>query len=761
MKTDVIREELRLARVKLEQVRYRHESSSFKIAVMHVSEGGNSGLTGKRITVRGNLPDEIKIGEELDLTVLEEEHDKYGIQYNLLNWGKALPMDEDGLRKYFIKNFTGIGEKRARTLLVEFGSGILHLLDGDAEKAVQAICEKLKWAESAAESFVKQWQEAILPKRIEFLLLGAGLSAKAIHNIKEHFGDSFTETVGQNPYKLTKVSGVGFATADRIALRQGVNKNSPFRIWSGVSHLLLEAAKKGDCYLPEYQMFSLASKLLQIPIQEVRAALEGKQPEDEPIYVDSDRNYWNYFIYRDEQMAAEYLVSLMQTKSGFPEELSEYDWNKFFTGFQLETGIELTSEQKAAVRQALRDDVLIITGNPGTGKTTILKAILSVLESLGSSRVSLCAPTGKAARRMNEACGRETSTIHRLLGIGAGEGGYSYLNPLPSDVVVVDEVSMIDISLFAALVTSIKRSAKLILIGDKDQLASIGAGRVLADLLEAGIPHIRLTQPQRQAQNSFIVKLAHAINRGKLPDLPDVGSKENVWFAPVTNEDDAVRALGELMERLESLGFNTEKVKSLSPQKKGECGVFALNRYLQGIINAPHRTKKEALWKMGIIREDDLLIQLKNDRILDLMNGEEVRVTGLSEIEKDQELEVIAEIESENGNQLSIPISEMEMQHAFALTVHKAQGSEWDVVILFCLSSQMGFYSRRMLYTGLTRAKKLAIVIGDTESLKIVIGREFEARRRTKLTERLRQLGQLKSERTTPVARQDHEPIFS
>lgn len=738
MNTDVIREELNLPRVRLDSVKFSTDQSNFKIVQMTVLEGGKSGLTGKRITVRGNLPKEIKIGEELEIKVLEEEHDRFGLQYNLLNWNKSLPLDETGLMIYFRKNFTGIGEKRSRALIQEFGSGVLKLLDGDIDQAVKTICERLKWTEETTRSLLEQWHEAILPKRMEFSLLGAGLSGRQINQIKEDLGESFADVINSNPYKLTQVSGIGFKTADKIAMQQGIKKDCPYRVWSGITHLLIENSKKGDCFIPESSLTGLAAGLLQISTASIRNALDTRQPDAEPIYIDSERNFWNSQIYRDEQLAAEFIVSLLETKSGYPVELKESEWDKIFAKFQIDTGVQLTEEQCEAVRTSLKHDVLIITGNPGTGKTTILKAILMVLEYLGCGSISLCAPTGKAARRMSEACGKETSTIHRLLGIGSAEGSFSYANPLPSDVVVVDEVSMLDISLFATLVTSIKRSAKLILIGDKDQLASIGPGRVLADLLEAEIPHIKLTQPQRQAQNSFIVKLAHAINRGKVLDLPAAGSEENVWFIPVKNEDDGINFLGKLLKRMDSKNLNIERTKVLSPQKKGECGVFALNRYLQSIINPSESYKNQADWKYGIIRENDLLIQLRNDRFLDLMNGEEVRVNEIKDVEKDQEFQIGAVIETETGREITLPISEMDMQHSYALTVHKSQGSEWDVVVLFCLPGQLGFYSRRMLYTALTRAKKMAVIIGDLESLKTVVGREFEARRKTKLIERIK-----------------------
>ncbi|HRH46356.1 MAG TPA: AAA family ATPase [Pyrinomonadaceae bacterium] len=358
-------------------------------------------------------------------------------------------------------------------------------------------------------------------------------------------------------------------------------------------------------------------------------------------------------------------------------------------------------------------------------------------EKLGLDEFQLCAPTGKAARRMAEATGRETQTIHRMLGMGKAEISYSYANPLHANLIVVDEMSMVDISLFANLVSSVTKHCRLLLVGDQDQLASVGTGRVLQDLLEAGLPQVRLTQPQRQAASSLIIQSAHLINKGEFPPLADFGSKGNAWFTQVQSESEAKNQLVKIIELLKAKNFDFSKLRILSPVKKGECGVFNLNSVLQELINPPHPHKQETHWRSNIIREGDSLIQLKNDYTLDLMNGEEVKVESIREAQKEQEKEVWIDFFNEDGRTFEAPLSELEMQHSFALTIHKSQGSEYDVVVLFCLDSQLGFFSRKMLYTGLTRAKKLAIVIGSRSSLVRVIGRNQEVRRKTKLKSKI------------------------
>lgn len=730
-------------RVKIIQMRFCSEASLFKVAVAEAVTplGGNLPI-GSHLTIRGNVEVELKIGDEFDILLETRRDVRFGIQYEIIYCDIAPPSSEEGLRKYFINNFTGIGEKRARLLIKEFGESVITLLEGKESDAVEIISERLKWTTDASLQFVKQWQKAILPKKSEFLLLGAGINTGQISRIKETFGEDFPEILKNNPYRLAQIGGIGFPAADRIARRQGAKADAPERIWAAASHELKESSLGGDCFLPERDLIAQISKKLKLGSELIAGILEGFFPETEPIFKDLDGNWWLLSLYEAENTAAEFLSRLIKNNRNQKSEVSGTDWQRIKAHFEIETGINLDGTQTQAVRRALEENVLIITGNPGTGKTTILKAVISALEYTGSGRVALCAPTGKAARRMAESTERETTTIHRLLGITPEGICYSHLNTLPVDAVIVDEMSMVDILLFARLVSALKPETKLIFVGDSDQLSSVGAGRVLTDLLEAGISQIRLTEPQRQAKNSFIIRLAHSVNNGKLPDLPECGSSENVWFADSANESDGKKILGSLLHNFAKAGFSAADLKCLSPQKKGNCGVNELNIFLQEIVNPQLPQKNEINWKNGVLREGDNLIQLKNDRSLDLMNGEEVRVRRIS-FENDGQSDIgegtyFAEITTDDGRALTLPVKDLVMQHANCLTIHKAQGSEWEIVIIFCLSSQLGFYTRKMLYTGLTRARKLAVIIGNRESLRTVVGRERETRRRTKLTERLR-----------------------
>lgn len=730
--TAILAEEITIPRIKIEKIRYQSDESNWKIVVVKVLEGRN--FEGGHLTVRGNLPD-VAAGDEFEITVTENFHEKFGTQYEVISWGKPIPTDEAGIHKFLLKNFTGIGKKRATNLIQEFGSDVINVLE--RKNAVEVVCDRLLWSRQTTEKLVEQWQKAILPKRIEFLLLGAGLTNKQISRLKETCGDGFAETLGTNPYSITKVSGIGFLTADKFALKKGIAPDDRCRIWAAAEYVLKQSAQKGNCFMQSEEIGEEIGKLLRISREAIIKCLTGPIPPESNAVRDADGDWWNHNILTAEKRAATYLISLIETSKSKSSHLTLEEWEEVWTYFQLDSGIILTEEQKAAVRAVLFEKVIIITGNPGTGKTTILKAILAAFDFLGTREMSLCAPTGKAARRMSEATDRETSTIHRLLNLSSDTPSFSHLNPLPADVVAVDEASMIDIELFSLLVSAVKRSAQLILIGDADQLPSVGPGRVLGDLMDAGIAHIRLTQPQRQAESSYIVKLAHEINHGRLPLLPTADSPENVWFYPALDKNEARRSISEVFAGLAEKGIGYDRVKVLSPQKKGECGVFSLNTFLQEKINPAESFKAETSWGSGCLRTDDKLIQLNNNYQLDLMNGEDLTVTGIIREEKDQEFETAVELSTDDGKEYTLPLSELNMQLSYALTIHKSQGSEWDVVVLFCLSEQLGFYSRRMLYTGLTRAKKLAIIIGDRESLRKVIGRNYETRRKTKFTERI------------------------
>lgn len=733
--TAVIAEEFTIPRVKIEKIRFRSEDSNWKIVIVKVLEGRN--FEGQNLTLRGNLP-EVAAGDEFEITVTEGNHEKFGTQYEIVSWGKPIPTDEDGIRKFLLKNFTGIGKKRAFSLIQEFGSDVLSVLE--KQNAVDLICERLMWSRGTTESLVEQWRKAILPKRIEFLLIGAGVSNKQINRLKEVYGDAFAETLSANPYDMTKVSGVGFMTADKFALKKGVSAHDHFRIWAAAEFVLKQSSRGGNCFMNRGEIGEEIAKLLRIKQEVIWQCLSGAIPPDSLAVRDAAGDWWNHDLLMAEKRAATFLISLIETPKSHESNLTLKEWDGIWTHFQLDSGILLTEEQKAAVRSVLFEKVIIITGNPGTGKTTILKAILSAFDFLGTDRMSLCAPTGKAARRMSEATGRETSTIHRLLNLSSEAPAHSHLNPLPADIVAVDEVSMIDIELFSLLISAVRRSAQVILIGDSDQLPSVGPGRVLADLMDAGVAHIRLTQPQRQAKESFIVQLAHEINQGRLPELPRINSEENVWFCPAKDSTGAKSSITEVIDRLAELNVSFDRVKILTPQKKGECGVYSLNSFLQQIINPPEQFKPETGWGNGILRVDDKLIQLQNDYNLDLMNGEDLLVTGLTNEDMDQESDTLVDLATDDGKDFTLPLSELNMQLSYALTIHKSQGSEWDVVILFCLSEQMGFFSRRMLYTGLTRAKKLAVIIGERDSLRKVIGRNYETRRKTKFVARINDL---------------------
>ena len=732
MQQDIRQQEITFPRVRVCGIRFQSTNRDFYIFSAAILEGRH--YPNEVLTIKGNISN-LRNGDEFELTVKESHNKTFGQQFEIISWSKPLPTDEAGILKYLKKTFTGIGEKKASSLIAEFGADVVKVLErADASSLIE---NRLKWSPKQTEKFLGQWKNAVLPKQIELLLLGAGLSNRQVSRIREDLGEDFAQLITENPYILTTVHGIGFLTADKLALKQGTPRNSPFRIWAGAVYVLEQEALKGHCYTPEAEFIQLCGKTLGIGANEITNALRNHPPaDDQPLICDGAGDWWLFKYYRDENVICDYIQQLQAQLPLLPFSNDSADWNRLFQSFQTDSGIKLTLEQEAAVKLAVCNKLSIITGNPGTGKTTILKAILFCFERLGFSDFRLAAPTGKAARRMTDASGMEAETIHRMLKLGK-ENSHSYMNPLNADLIVVDEMSMVDISLFSFLISSISRNCRLLLVGDQDQLASVGAGRVLQDLLESKLPQVRLTQPQRQAAESLIVRSAHLINRGEFPQMAPFGSPENVWFLPAQSENQAKELLVDLVMKLKTENFLFSRMRVLSPVKKGECGVLGINSLLQNLINPPDPQKQETQWRANILREGDNLIQLRNDYLLDLMNGEEVKVEIIEDAQKAQEKEIMVHLFNEDGRSLSVPLAEMEMQHSYSLTIHKSQGSEYDLTVIFCLDSQLGFYSRKMFYTALTRAKKQAVVIGSASAVARVIGNNREVRRRTKLTDKL------------------------
>lgn len=737
--------------VKILQVLTRKDNGWTRLK-LRIGEGARQG---DEIIGIGVIP-EVRTGDIYEAVMQREVHQKYGEQFQIVSLHRPVPTDLEGVFQYLKKNFTGIGEKRAETLVQTFGSEVLELLD--QPDAAERIVERAKWEPKLAESLVGQWRQSVAPKRTELFLIGCHVSGKVIKRLKEYYGDSLSMIIENTPYRLIEVSGIGFKTADLIARRQGLPKDAPDRIWAGLGEALRIQSLSGHCWCDDVSLHNEAVKLLEIDPDLVREIMLSEEvPVSLGIYRDRLRRWWLFDLYEAEVATTERLSDIADRQLRWHKRLTPEVWERARAAFFEKTKINLTDEQESAVRQLADNSLSILTGGPGTGKTTILRFFLEVLAEIDVEEIALAAPTGKAAKRITVTTEREAATIHRLLKLGNSDAAHWRGNPLPAEVVVVDEASMLDIQLMAALADAVRSDSALILIGDNDQLPSVGPGRVLGDLIDAGISTVRLQRIHRQASESMIVRASHDINHGGLPkDLPTAtlgllrdsnfpaevfDEHRNVWNIEADTEEDIKEIITRLVSDIIPLhcGIDRGEIRTLSPVNRGACGVETLNPLLQEIVNPPNPGKKEVEWQFGkILREGDQLLWLTNNYVVELMNGEDCQVRRLVKPPPGGN-EPWAVHLATDLQEVVLSIGELDARHSAATTVHKAQGAEYDAVIIVCAKEHSYFFTRRMLYTGISRAKKLAVLIGKRSNIERIAGRDYETRRRTALKSRIKE----------------------
>ncbi len=536
--------------------------------------------------------------------------------------------------------------------------------------------------------------------------------------------------ISENPYRLARdIRGIGFLTADRVAERLGIARTAMIRVRAGVSFALAEAMDEGHCGLPVDELSSLTERLIEVPPALIAEALALELEAGEVIAdtVEDRRCVFLAGLYRAEQGIAERLRALASGRPPWPE----IDADKAVPWVEGKTGLSLAESQQAALRVALRSKVLVITGGPGVGKTTLVNAILRVIRAKGVD-VALCAPTGRAAKRLSESTGLEAKTIHRLLETDPQTGGFrrGEQHPLECDLLVPDETSMVDVPLMRALLRALPYRAALLIAGDVDQLPSVGPGQVLADVINSGaVPVVRLTEVFRQAAQSRIVTTAHRINRGQMPELEAVDGSD-FFFVEADDPEAGVRKLLSVVRARIPARFGLDPVRDvqvLCPMNRGGLGARALNLELQRALNPPgeHRVERFG-WTFG---PGDKVMQVANDYEREVFNGDLGVITGL-DIEEG-ELSV-----SFDGRPVTYGFGELdELVLAYATTIHKAQGSEYPAVVIPLTTQHYAMLARNLLYTGLTRGKRLVVLIGQRRALAIAVRNEAGRRRWSRLRE--------------------------
>lgn len=699
----------------VERITYQNAENGY--SVMKVKVKGYDDL----VTLVGNLL-EVPAGSVL-LCEGEWRVDKrYGQQFQCETWEEVMPATAYGIEKYLGSGLVkGIGPKFAKLIVGHFGTDTIEVIETDIERLYEVPGIGKKRVEKISESWEKQKDI----KNVMLFLQGFGVSTAYAAKIYRQYGKESIDKVKENPYRLADdIWGIGFKTADGIARKMGYEMNDERRLRSGLIYTLNQLADEGHCYAEEQQLIATARQLLEADEECIHTAMTHAI-ETEDLMLDGTAIYLPPFYYA-ECGTANRLSTLVHTKEVGSIFTARFDLAKL----QRETGIEYDEVQVEAIRQAIASKVMVLTGGPGTGKTTTTKAIIAALQSAGM-RILLAAPTGRAAKRMSEATGMEAKTIHRLLEYNPQDGyKRNDENPLEGDALIVDECSMIDIILMNNLTKALPTTMRLVLVGDIDQLPSVGAGNVLRDIIDSGvIPVVRLTRIFRQAQSSRIVMSAHAINRGCFPDISN-GQHTDFFFMKQEEPEKVAETIVSLVrDRLpKAYRQPAANIQVLTPMQRGVVGAANLNMALQQALNY----NTAALVRGGYTyKEGDRVMQLRNNYDKDVYNGDLGYVHSVDMEERTLTVDF-------DGQLVEYEVSELdELTLAYATTIHKSQGSEYPIVVMPVLMTHYVMLQRNLIYTGITRAKKICVLVGQSKALAYAIHNMKVLKRNTRLKERL------------------------
>ena len=727
---------LRLSGI-VEDIIFRNDANGYTVFEL------NCGATLE--TVMGSFP-VLSEGEHITVEGCWQQHKNYGMQFKASSYSIERPETLEDIEAYLASGLIkGVGPSTARAIVDVFGEASLDVLEFNPERLREIPGLGKSRAEKIAQSYagVSGMRQSIM------FLQKLGVSTAMAVKIHKHYGAETLERIKANPYQLVDdIDGVGFKSADKIARQLGLEHDSAFRTASGIRHILSEAGGEGNMFLPREELVERCAGLLEIEKAAVEDALESGILERRLITREVKgvaAVYLAPYYYAEVKVSA----SLMLLKNSAESVSGNIDEDIKIC--EEETGIELAQGQREAVKAALSRGVAVITGGPGTGKTTAINCIIRIF-TLKGKRVELAAPTGRAAKRMTEATGREARTIHRLLEYSPDDEGFKFARnaeaPLECDACIIDETSMVDIFLMKSLLDALKPGSCLVLVGDADQLPSIGAGNVLRDIIASGaVPVVRLSEIFRQAMESMIVVNAHRINRGE-PPLLNVKGKD-FFFESCADEYEAARNVVALCQSRLPSHFKAEPLKDiqvLCPQKRGECGVNRLNVLLQNALNPPAPFKNERAAGEYVFREGDKVMHIRNNYQLAfkrfnengaVIKGEGVFNGDMGSIERIEPRGDVT-VRFEDGRECEYDQAALnDLMLAYAISVHKSQGCEFRVVVMPLWQGNPMLYTRNLLYTAVTRAREAVVLTGSKSMLGYMVNNNKLSERYSALDERL------------------------
>src|SRR5262249_53663546 len=695
----------------VERVTYQNAESGFCVVRIRVR------ARRELVTLVGDAA-AIAAGEWITATGNWVNDRTHGLQFKARFLKTSMPTSVDGIERYLASGMIrGIGPVFAKKLLNAFSEKVFDVIEAEPDR----LREVDGIGPVRAGRIITAWADQKVVREIMVFLHSHGVGTARAVRIYKTYGADAVQVMSENPYRLARdIRGIGFKTADAIAMKLGIDKTALVRVRAGISFALTEAMDEGHCGLPTDELVPLAEQLLEVPRDLIRTALD-LELADGTVVANRVGDRLCIFLaglYRAERGIADRLLQLRNGKLPWPW----IDPDKAIPWIEQRTGLVLAESQRSAVALALASKVLVVTGGPGVGKTTLVNAILRILSAKGA-RLLLCAPTGRAAKRMNEATGFEAKTIHRLLEVDPRTGGFrrDSQNPLDCDLLVIDETSMVDVLLMHALLKAMPQTAALLVVGDVDQLPSVGPGQVLADMIASGaMPVVRLTEVFRQAAKSQIIVNAHRINGGAFPDLRRPEGERDFYFVEADDPEAAVSRIVELVRTRIPRRFGLDPIRDiqvLCPMNRGGVGARSLNIELQATLNPAAERKAERFgWTF---ERGDKVMQIENDYDKEVYNGD---IGYVVDVDPDA-TELTA---SFDGRSVTYGFGELDtLVPAYAATIHKSQGSEYPAVVIPVLTQHYPMLQRNLLYTGVTRGKRLVVLVGQKKAITIALRHLF------------------------------------